>query len=253
MTASLVGAVAFAGVACGGDDADQASTTTTADDTPSVRITSPADGTTTKGNVVSLDLEVNGIRVVKADGDTSGETGHIHAFIDRGPVAPGVAIPREAGIVHSADNPVVLTGLSVGAHTIAVVIGDGAHNRIGSAEDEIKVTVEGPSVDATAPATAAAGSPVRIDFKAAGVQIRAADGDTSGATGHYHVFVDKPLPKLGEVIPRPDDGSIIHTTESFVELRNLAAGEHNIFVVVGDGAHMPLNPLVADKVTVTVA
>ena len=36
-----------------------------------------------KGNVVSLDLASTGLTIVKADGDTSGKTGHYHVFIDR--------------------------------------------------------------------------------------------------------------------------------------------------------------------------
>ncbi len=252
----LVGAVALVGAGCRSDDAKDAAVTTTsakAASGPSLAIMSPASGEAIKGNVVSVLVKLSGIDLVKADGDTSGRTGHLHAFIDREPVAKGAVIPKEAGIVHSADNPIVLSGLAVGEHTVHVVLGDGSHNRIGSSVDTVKVTVMGPTVDATAPATVAAGSPVRIDFKSSGVGIVKADGDASGATGHYHVFVDRPLPKIGEVIPKPDDGSIIHTAESFVEIPGLAAGEHVFFVVIGDGLHTPRNPLVADKVVVTIA
>jgi len=62
----------------------------------------------------------------------------------------------------------------------------------------VNLTVEGPSIDATAPTVAATGVPVRIDFKATGVQIVKADGDASGKTGHIHVLVDKPLPVAGQ-------------------------------------------------------
>lgn len=121
-------------------------------------------------------------------------------FLDREPVAAGAAIPKEPGIVHTVDNPVRLTGLSVGKHDITVVLGDGAHTRIGTAEDRVNLTVEGPSIDATAPTVAATGVPVRIDFKVTGVQIVKADGDASGKTGHIHVLVDKPLPVAGQPI-----------------------------------------------------
>lgn len=251
--ACLVSSLALLTAACGGDD-DVASSaaTTTEPASASVAITSPADGTVVKGNVVTLALKVTGITIVAADGDTSGKTGHIHAFIDREPVAVGAAIPKEAGVVHSVDNPLRLTGLTVGKHVIKVVLGDGTHTRITGAADQISVTVEGPSVDATAPPIVKTGSPVRIDFKVTGLQIVKADGDASGATGHFHVFVDKPLPAPGELIPKPDDGSIIHTAESFVEIPNLPAGEHVFFVVLGDGTHTALNPMVADRVAVTV-
>jgi hypothetical protein len=252
---AVLAALGLVTAGCAGDDAkdvDASTTTQARSDTPSVEIASPASGTTVKGNTVTLDLKIEGLTIVKADGDTSGKTGHIHAFIDKVPVATGAAIPKEAGVVHSADNPLVLTGLTKGEHEITVVLGDGAHNRIGNAQDSIKVTVDGPTLDATAPAVVAAGSPVRIDFKVDGVTIVKADGDTSGKTGHIHVFVDKPLPKPGDVIDKPADGSIVHTADAFVEIPNLAAGEHTFYVVLGDGNHVVLNPLVADKVTVTV-
>jgi hypothetical protein len=249
---AAVGLVA-AGCARDKDNNDNATTPTQVPNgKPSVAITSPSSGTAVKGNTVTLDLAIKNFTVVKADGDTSGKTGHIHAFIDKQPVSAGTAIPKEAGVVHSTDNPLVLTGLTKGEHEITVVLGDGTHARIAGAQDSIKVTVEGPTLDATAPATVAAGAPVRIDLKVDGVTIVKADGDASGKTGHFHVFVDQPLPKAGEAIPKPADNSIIHTTESFVEIPNLAAGEHTFFVVVGDGNHMPIQPLVADKVTVTV-
>jgi hypothetical protein len=250
---AALAAAAFISGACVRDsNDDKAAATTTTVAGPSIAITSPASGTSVGGNTVSLALDIKGVTVVKADGDTSGETGHIHAFIDREPVAAGAAIPKEPGIVHSTDNPLVLTGLTKGEHTITVVLGDGAHMRIGSAADQIKVTVNGPTLDATAPATVAAGSPVRIDFKVDGVTIVKADGDTSGKTGHIHVFVDKPLPKPGDTIDKPADGSIIHTADAFVEIPNLAPGEHVFYVVLGDGNHVVMNPLVADKVAVTV-
>src|SRR5438034_9487180 len=141
-----------------------------------LRITSPATGAASRGNVVSLALGVGGISLVKADGNTSGRTGHLHVFIDRDPVAPGQVIPKEAGIVHSADNPVKLTGLSVGRHRLVVVLGDGAHRRIGSVASEPTLVVEGPSVDASSPATVPAGQPVVLTVKVAGVTLSKAHG-----------------------------------------------------------------------------
>jgi hypothetical protein len=253
----VLAAVGFVAAGCAGDDDNKNANSTTPTQVPhgkpTISIVSVTPSGHVKGNTVSLDLRVSGIDIVKADGDTSGKTGHIHAFIDRVPVDAGAPIPKEPGIVHSADyHPLVLTGLSKGEHTITVVLGDGTHARIGKAEAATKVTIDGPTLDATAPAVVAAGSPVRIDFKADGVSIVKADGDASGKTGHFHVFVDQPLPKAGEPILKPADNSIIHTTESFVDIPGLPAGEHTFYVVLGDGNHVPLSPLVADKVTVTV-
>lgn len=202
------------------------------------------------GNVVELKLAATGISIVKADGDTSGKTGHYHVFIDREPVAAGASIPKEAGIVHAAASPVVLTGLSVGLHKMAVVLGDGAHRRIGTAQVEASVRVDGPSVDATAPATVTAGRPVVVDVTVAGVTLVKADGDTSGKTGHLHVFIDRDPTPAGQAIPK--EAGIIHTTDTKITLPGLKAGEHSIWVVLGNGVHVPFAAPILDKVTVAV-
>ena len=242
VTVALV-ALALVAAACSSDGSGKKSAQT-------LRITSPAKGAAIKGNVVSLALGVGGISLVKADGDTSGRTGHLHVFVDRDPVAPGQVIPKEAGIVHSADNPVKLTGLSVGRHRLVVVLGDGAHRRIGSAVSETSVVVEGPSVDASAPATVPAGQPVVLTVKVEGATLAKADGDTSGRTGHLHVFVDRDPTPAGQPIPK--EAGIIHTTDTTISVPDLAPGEHTLWVVLGDGNHVPFAPAVLDKVTVTV-
>jgi hypothetical protein len=250
--------------ACGDDDpvttttasttgplAGQATTTAPAATGPSLSIIAPATGTAVKGNVVSLDVASTGLTIVKADGDTSGKTGHYHVFIDRDPVAPGAVIPVEAGVIHSADDPIVLTGLAVGTHRLSLIVGDGTHTRLGSMVAETTVDVEGPSVDASTPATSPAGQPVVVTVKVDGLSIVKADGDTSGATGHLHVFIDRDPTPAGQ--PIPVEAGIIHTTETTISVPDLAPGAHTLWVVAGDGLHNPLAPRVADKLTVTVS
>jgi len=252
-----VAAVALALLAACGDDDPAAtpSATPTTVATPSaaltVSIVAPATGTAVKGNVVSLDVASTGLTIVKADGDTSGKSGHYHVFIDRDPVAPGAAIPVEAGVVHSADDSVVLSGLAVGTHRLAVVLGDGTHSRLSSTVAETTVTIEGPSVDASTPAISPAGQPVELTVKVDGLTLVKADGDTSGTTGHLHVFIDRDPTPAGQ--PISVEAGIIHTAETAISVPDLAPGVHTLWVVAGDGTHSPLNPKVMDKVTVTVA
>ncbi|MEA2972577.1 MAG: hypothetical protein QOG82_1035 [Actinomycetota bacterium] len=250
--------------ACGDDDpvttttasttgplAGQATTTAPAATGPSLSIIAPATGTVVKGNVVSLDVASTGLTIVKADGDTSGKTGHYHVFIDRDPVAPGAVIPVEAGVIHSADDPIVLTGLAVGTHRLSLIVGDGTHTRLGPMVAETTVDVQGPSIDASTPATSAAGQPVVVTVKVDGLTIVKADGDTSGTTGHLHVFIDRDPTPAGQ--PIPVEAGIIHTAETTIPIPDLAPGAHTLWVVAGDGAHTPLAPRVMDKVTVTVS
>lgn len=111
-------------------------------DAPSVEITSPEDGASVAGGTVELKILVTGITIVAADGDSSGKTGHFHVFVDREPMGVGEVMPKDADIVHSAANPVVISGLTPGTHELTVVLGDGNHRRIAAeALDQLTVTV----------------------------------------------------------------------------------------------------------------
>ena len=224
-------------------------------------ISSPENGASIKGNVVDLEIKVTGINIVKADGDTSGKSGHFHVFIDRDPVAVGEVIPKEAGIVHSADNPIRITGLTKGEHEFTVVVGDGAHKRIALPDDAepaatVEVDVEGPSVDASAPAELAAGQELTIEVKVDGVTLVGADADQgpAGTTGHLHVLVDPAAAPAADGKAIAKDERNIHTTSTSIKIPAalLTPGEHTIWVVLGDKTHVPFGPLVADKITVTV-
>lgn len=207
-----------------------------------------------QGNVVALPVSIEGeVQIVKADGDTSDTTGHFHVFIDGEPVPPGDAIPtNDRGVVHSADDPIVIWGLEPGEHRFTLVLGNGAHRRIDDYQDTTTVDVKGPSVRGTAAGDR--GDDLTIDLQAWGVKIKAPDGNTSGDSGHFHVLLDPDSPPTpGEVIPAPKPNEIIHTTEDEVTLEGVGKGEHTIYVVLGDGEHKAFDPPVMDKLTVTVA
>ncbi len=243
----------FVGIACGKQSADEpAATATTA---PSPKIALGTVASSVKGNVVSLPVSATGITIVKADGDTSGKTGHFHVFVDADPVAVGQTIVKQRGIVHSADSPVKVWGLKPGSHTFTVVLGDGAHKRLDvPATRTVTVNVEGPSVQGSAPATLTSGDALEVALTSQGVEIVKADGDTSGKTGHFHVLVDPATPpKGGDTIPAAEPGKIYHTPEASVSIPGLAKGEHTIWVVLGDGNHKAFDPAVMDKLTVTVS
>ncbi|MDQ6617137.1 MAG: DUF4399 domain-containing protein [Actinomycetota bacterium] len=202
------------------------------------------------GNTVSLQLEAIGVAIVKPDGDGSGATGHFHVFVDRDPVPVGAEIPKEPTIIHTTDTSVKIPGLSIGSHHFFVVLGDGTHHRVSGAMAETTVTTNGPSLQATAPALVQRGEPVTITVSVSGVNLIAADGDTSGKSGHLHYIVDKQPPPAGQPVPK--EPGITHTAKTTLTLTNLAQGQHVIWVVLGNGAHIPFDPPVEDKVTVTV-
>ncbi|MGH2772044.1 MAG: DUF4399 domain-containing protein [Actinomycetota bacterium] len=258
LTAFLGAAILLFGACGGGDTETEVSPSPTESAAPpSVAIKSPGEGEVIKGNVVSLSLTPSNIKIVRADGDTSGKSGHFHVFIDRDPVAVGEVIPVEPGIVHSPDNPVLIPGLPVGDHTFKVVLGDGTHKRISTEDVAVKVRVEGPTVDATVtPEDIPTGQEGELNIAVAGVTLVKADADTGAApqTGHLHILIDpeKAPEANGQPIPPAEENRIFHTIDTKFKLKGLGPGEHSIWVVVGDKTHVPFNPLVADLVKVNI-
>ena len=133
--------------ACGDDDDgdEDAATATTATTTQAVagpKIEATAPATIAEGETLNIDVVATGVTIVKADGDTSGTTGHFHAFVDKEPVA-GQAIPiGDPKIIHWAASPIPVTGLTEGKPTIRIVLGNGSHVPFDPpVTDELTVTV----------------------------------------------------------------------------------------------------------------
>jgi hypothetical protein len=79
-------------------------------------------------------------------------------------------------------------------------------------------------------------------------------GDLTPGSGHHHLYLDADLSPMEQPVPSVP-GSIVHmgdasTTYTF---ENVAPGEHRLIAIVADGVHVPLQPLVVDTVTFTVA
>ncbi len=111
---------------------------------PSVNGTAPA--TIDEGDDLTVELEAEGVEIVKADGDTSGDTGHFHVLVDPAdaPVAgETIPAPEENKIIHTTESEVTIAGLEKGEHILWVVLGDGTHKAFDPAVmDKLTVTVE---------------------------------------------------------------------------------------------------------------
>ena len=208
-----------------------------------------------EGNVVMIPVTVKGITIVKPDGDTSGKTGHFHVWIDAQPPVAGTAMPKKRGVVHSPDNPIPVRGLSPGKHTLTVVVGNGSHERIGTAEDSVKVAVKGPSVWGEAPATIDKGDDLTLKLHYEGAEgDHMSSNDMAHMSGHFHVLVDPMTPpKAGETLPDEKEGSVYHTAKSTLTISGLKTGEHVIWIVHGNDEHVADDPAVMDVVKVTVS
>lgn len=74
-------------------------------------------------------------------------------------------------------------------------------------------------------------------------------GDMTPGTGHHHLYLDADVGDTSVPIPTVP-GSIVHMGDgsNAFTFENVASGPHRLIAVVADGAHVPLQPLVADTV-----
>ena len=218
----------------------------------SVEIVSPAEGAQIDGNVVELRASAEGIEISQPDGDISGATGHFHVFIDQDPVASGETISEGPGIVHFSEPSVKIPGLATGRHRLTLVLGDGSETRIGRASDVVEVEVRGPAIDATAPEDAPLATGFTVITAVTGVQIGGSEGAAPGGARHLDLIIDPDEDPEANGQPMPADPSHVHTTGTTHQVTGLPAGEHTVWVVLTDENHVPVSPLVADKVVVTI-
>jgi hypothetical protein len=135
-------------------------------------------------------------------------------------------------------------GLAAGALVLALVAcGDAPEGEGTPAEAGASVRISQPA----AGARVADGS-VLVMLEVSGLTVAPA-GTMEPGTGHHHLVVDAELPAVGLPIPSTP-GVYIHMgqAQTEYELTGLAAGEHTVIAVVGDGAHIPLSPWVVDTV-----
>lgn len=109
------------------------------------------------------------------------------------------------------------------------------------------VTILEPATGSTV-----AGPDLRVVLDIGGMEIRPA-GDMTPHSGHHHLYLDHDLTDPTQPIPAIP-GQVIHMGDGSSEyvFEGVGPGEHRIIAVVGDYAHMPLQPWVVDTVFVTV-
>lgn len=101
--------------------------------------------------------------------------------------------------------------------------------------------------------TRAAGPDVAVSLSARGVKIAPA-ASREPSTAHHHLFLDLDVTPASEKIPAGRTG-IIHLGkgDSTFTFRDVAPGSHRIIAILADSAHIPLAPLAADTVNLTVS
>jgi len=111
-----------------------------------------------------------------------------------------------------------------------------------------------PSVTIVKPADDAkiSGPDVAVQLSASGIRITPASVREPG-TAHHHLFLDIDAAAPGTRIPAGRTG-IIHLGKgdsTFVFL-DVPPGRHRIIAMLGDSAHVPVEPLSTDTVHITV-
>lgn len=95
------------------------------------------------------------------------------------------------------------------------------------------------------------GGPVRVTLEVEGVEIVPAGTDQPGS-GHHHLLVNVGLPDPTAPIPSLPP-SYVHMGQAQTEYDlELEPGDYEVIAVVGDWAHVPLQPWVVDTVRFTV-
>jgi hypothetical protein len=90
-----------------------------------------------------------------------------------------------------------------------------------------------------------------VELNVDGFEVVKADGDDSGDTGHFHVFIDSDPVEEGETIP-VKKGEIVHSADNPIKIWGLEPGEHEFTVVLGDGTHTRIAADLEDSATVDV-
>ena len=109
-----------------------------------------------------------------------------------------------------------------------------------------RVTITQPADGAVVDA-----GPVLFVMETEGLEIVEA-GNMNPGTGHHHLVVDG---DIDWALPIPNDPGVhnhmgLAQTEFTIE--DLTPGEHRVISVVADGVHIPVDPPVADTITITV-
>jgi len=92
------------------------------------------------------------------------------------------------------------------------------------------------------------GPAVTVRLLATGFTVVAA-GDTTPNSGHHHIFLDRDISPPDLPIPAEPD-FIVHMGTGATEftLEAVQPGQHRLITVVGDAAHVPLQPWLVDTV-----
>ncbi len=217
----------------------------------SVTIAEPVDGATVAGPDVTIRWRSENINIRDANGQVEDGVGHYHLILLEGKDAQhglnaGEAIPSLDNIIHTTEREYTFSTLSPGSYTVYVVVGDGQHVPLNPTVeamvqfDVLTLAFIEPVEDATI-----WGDQLNVRWLSDGVDIQAADGQAADGVAHYHLILrarDNARLNLTPGEPIEANERMVHTTEKEYRFQNIRPGPYTLFVVLGDGQHIPADP-----------
>lgn len=121
---------------------------TTTPETPTVRITAPANGATVEAGDIRVDADVQNFNIVDKQGqaNVTGE-GHVHFYMDVSPMPsaagqPAIPMDPSALWAHISDDTYTFTNVPPGTHTFAVQLVNNDHTPVvPMVSDTVTITV----------------------------------------------------------------------------------------------------------------
>lgn len=227
----------------------------------------PQDGDTLQGAKATVRFGLRGMGVAPA-GTVRQNTGHHHLIIDSELPPMDQPIPSDFNHLHfGAGQTEAEVDLAPGEHTLQLLLGDSEHTPHAPpvVSERIKVRVVeasgAPLRHASPPdakvyfvsPTDGAYVPSRLTVHFGLTNMGVAPAGVEKAnTGHHHLIIDAPLPRLEE--PIPNDFNHLHFGAGQTEARiTLPRGTHTLQLLVGDENHVAHEPPIYSKpITVTV-
>jgi len=217
----------------------------------SVSIVEPVDGSTVAGPDVTIRWRSENINIQDANGEQVDGIGHYHLILIEGKdgahgLNAGEPIPRPDNIIHTTNREHTFETLAPGSYTVYVVLGDGQHLPLNPTVeavvqfDVLTLAFIEPVEDATI-----WGDQLNVRWLSNGINIDAADGQQTEGTGHYHLILrarDNARLNLNPGEPIEATERMIHITDGEYRFENIRPGPYTLFLVLGDGQHIPADP-----------
>jgi hypothetical protein len=228
---------------------------------PTVKITTPAEGSVISGTDVTITLDVGDIKLVPGSEATQKSDLHVHYLLDVDPT-PWLDgkhdIPTgDPNIVHSGATSYTFKNLKPGAHRVTVILTNADHLAIQPpVAPSVSFTVKlGLTITAPVVGAVVKGPDLTVTLDIGNLKLVPGAQATQKSDLHVHYLLDvDPTPWLDGKHDIPaGDPNIIHSAATSYTFKNVKPGPHRLTVILTNADHIAIQPPVAPSVTFTVS